>query len=474
VTAVDECEVEVEVRDPEVEVYIFSSPPKKRYTHADFASRLAKGELRPRIDARQLEGVDVQTALDKRLKDGGPWSDRFKKAKEHLWSHLDRIEWIDRGSFERIDKNQSDRLRQLLDFRDLAAHESREALFAFNALLHDALALQGRAQSARTGSAGTPMKTEQMFQYNTYDKSGTALGAHFPFGASNTFFKSTTVDEEIAKGNIKDEQPWQKDANETERKREKAVEEWLANGDPTAIAWMQYAKKIGAGSNSSIWGELNDYARQQPDRAENYGSMIKNVPEEIRKLPSVQFLPGDISCYQVVRAGLAKEGLQNMGGFSKESGFAIVTSADVVHPGDKEYQRLDAEARDKAKKKTPEAWKEFNAQFLDPKKYVSLKSGVDIGELAGRAKKAIEYLDSELEKSHPVMVAVDALLADNYNTDQVTDHFVLVYRREGGTYFASDPANGKGFTLSVDDNGLLTGKGHWNYTVSFVFKNIKA
>jgi peptidoglycan hydrolase-like protein with peptidoglycan-binding domain len=85
-----------------------------------------------------------------------------------------------------------------------------------------------------------------------------------------------------------------------------------------------------------------------------------------------------------------------------------------------------------------------------------------------RTQAARDYIDSELEKRHPVAVGVSHQVG-NYNADHITDHYVLVFGRvlESGhaIYLYNDPATrheatGRGGRFRVDaGNGNLVHDG---------------
>lgn len=107
----------------------------------------------------------------------------------------------------------------------------------------------------------------------------------------------------------------------------------------------------------------------------------------------------------------------------------------------------------------------------------------------GEEKKAIEYIDKELERGHPVVIGVDREVYKTYNKDNSTDHFVVIMGRktdskglyyrffEVGTYPENKETKGisPNNKLYLQDDYRLVGKkpmSSKNYTLTQVRKNI--
>ena len=104
-------------------------------------------------------------------------------------------------------------------------------------------------------------------------------------------------------------------------------------------------------------------------------------------------------------------------------------------------------------------------------------------------KAAIDYIDKQLENGFPVVIGVDREVYKTYNTDNTTDHFVVIIGRktdkkglyyrfyEVGTYPENKETKGinPNNKLYLQDDDRLVGKkpmSNKNYTLTQVRKNI--
>ncbi|MFL0081349.1 hypothetical protein [Tenacibaculum maritimum] len=100
-------------------------------------------------------------------------------------------------------------------------------------------------------------------------------------------------------------------------------------------------------------------------------------------------------------------------------------------------------------------------------------------------KKAIEYLDQELEKDNPILVGVrHTYFSTEYNYDNSTDHFVTVVGRgcengkrffrfyEVGTSY-SDKGQHDDNRLYINDNWSITGIPQHNLTRTYTLTQIR-
>lgn len=322
-------------------------------------------------------------------------------------------------------------------------------------------AAPGAPGAAPDPGSGAPAAAEgvpAMSQFTWYDTTFKPLGVDDMFPAAQVIASNFGFGGPVAKVT----QP----AAEVKKKNPNQGYWWFdAAGAPAwnGTAGTQYVTfTIHDGETSSKLNPVSAYLAEKPPGQRPatmvFGGKTIDVPADVQRL-DLRNIPGPRSCFATSEAMMAQAGVHATGNDMTQGILPITGERYRDYTAD-EIAKYPDEAERKA-----HIAREVVGVTCDP----------------AAAAKAKAYLDFELDHGRPVFAGITYKEAPTLNSDQRTDHWVVIAARAGaGVYTFNDPSDGSSGKQFVWDGQKLyqpeTNPKHpeYLYVVSWIRPNVES